>query len=395
MSPPTTNGRVAPAPGNGSQIDFDRLRAEHHRTCVAVMDDLDLDALVVGREATIQYVSGARRFWTEGANPFNPGCVMIAGSGLVYLMSTWADGVPAEIGHDQLYGMTWNGATLAAELAAIPGLSESRRIGVDAMTPGAARLLHAVAPKADIEDASAVLTERRRIKTPDEQACIRVAATVADSALAHALAGLRPGVRGRELTGRVAERMAGLGVTTPDLEAVFSSSSPGGQAPVDELPAGALVSCHVGAIYAGYEGEVVRTWLNPGAKGLAAVPTPGQRSLAERWRALFDRLMEACRPGGNGTDLLAAYEMAGEPLPSGPVAHGVGLGMEPPLIGDGFPADAGATTGFAPGMVLFVSGQVVEPEVGTIVAGETILITEGGHELLTVHGHGPLGGGEG
>jgi Xaa-Pro aminopeptidase len=189
--------------------------------------------------------------------------------------------------------------------------------------------------------------------------------------------------------------MAGLGVTTPDLEAVFSSSSPGVQEPVDELPAGAFVSCHVGAIYAGYEGEVVRTWLNPGATGLGAVPTPGHSRLAERWRALFDRLMEACRPGGNGTDLLAAYEMAGEPLPSGPVAHGVGLGMEPPLIGAGFPADAGATTGFAPGMVLFVSGQVLDPEVGTIVDGETILITEGGHELLTVHSHGPLGGGEG
>jgi Xaa-Pro dipeptidase len=86
--------------------------------------------------------------------------------------------------------------------------------------------------------------------------------------------------------------------------------------------------------------------------------------------------------------------MAGEPLPSGPVAHGVGLGMEPPVIGAGFPADAGASTGFAPVMVLFVSGQVVEPEVGTIVAGDTILITEGGHELLTGHGHGPLGGGE-
>src|SRR5450759_4707218 len=204
MSRPTTNGRLAPPRENGNRIDFDRLRAERHRTCVAVMDDLDLDALVVGREATIQYVSGARRFWTEGANPFNPGCVMIAGSGLVYLMSTWADGVPAEIGHDQLYGMTWNGATLAAELAAIPGLSESRRIGVDAMTPGAARLLHAVAPKADIEDASAVLTERRRIKTPDEQACIRVAAAAAGSALAHALGGLPPGVRQRELSGRLA-----------------------------------------------------------------------------------------------------------------------------------------------------------------------------------------------
>jgi Xaa-Pro aminopeptidase len=69
--------------------------------------------------------------------------------------------------------------------------------------------------------------------------------------------------------------------------------------------------------------------------------------------------------------------------------------MEPPLIGDGFPDDAGATTGFAPGMVLFVSGQVAEPEVGTIVAGETILITEGGHELLTGHGHGPLRSGDG
>jgi Xaa-Pro dipeptidase len=143
-------------------------------------------------------------------------------------------------------------------------------------------------------------------------------------------------------------------------------------------------------MFAGYEGVVARTWVDAPAGGDAAVPSPGQRKLFGRWSKLWEHLASACRPGRTASDLLAAYERAGEPLPAMPVAHGVGLGMDPPLFGVGLPTDAGRNTVLQPGMVLFVVGQVTDPGVGAVLAGETVLITDSGHELLTGHGHGPL-----
>ena len=44
----------------------------------------------------------------------------------MHLLSTWDEGVPPEIGYDDLYRMSWNPANLAADLAKIPGLREAR-----------------------------------------------------------------------------------------------------------------------------------------------------------------------------------------------------------------------------------------------------------------------------
>jgi len=49
----------------------------------------------------------------------------------------------------------------------------------------------------------------------------------------------------------------------------------------------------------------------------------------------------ACRPGAAATDLFAAYEAAGEPLPATPVAYGLGLGFDPPVAVAGHPAHRG------------------------------------------------------
>ena len=44
--------------------------------------------------------------------------------------------------------MTWNPAVMAGVLAAVPGLPEARRVGVDAWSPGFARALVGLAPGA-------------------------------------------------------------------------------------------------------------------------------------------------------------------------------------------------------------------------------------------------------
>ena len=276
-----------------------------------------------------------------------------------------------------------------------------------------------MAPRAQIEDATPLLDEVRRIKTADQRAGIPTSVTVAGSALAHALAGLRPGVPGRRLTGRVAEHMAGLGVTIPDLEGAFWSTSPvlgpvglgrrsgavghgrpsdvreisGSPVSTEALPADALVAAHVGAMFAGYERVVARTCVDPPVGREVAAPTPGQRRLQGRWSALRGHPWPPSGGRGTGSDLcVAAYERVGEAVPTMPVAHGVGLGMEPPMVGKGLPDDTGGSALLRPGMVLFVLGEVADPDTGTVLAGESLLMTDSGHESLTRLGYGSLGG---
>ncbi|HMD46258.1 MAG TPA: M24 family metallopeptidase [Acidimicrobiales bacterium] len=398
----------------GARVDVARLRAQRRAAVLAAMAADDLDALVLGREANARYVSGARRLWTEGPRPFGPGCVVLAATDEIHLLSTWDDGIPAEIDHDHLYGVTWNGATLFGALAAIDGLTGARRIGVDGMSPGMGQMLGALAPGAEVVDASGLLGAVRRTKSPDELACIGTSLAIAEAALADAMASLAPGVTGRELAGRVAARLAELGVTTPDFEATFTSSSPvrgpagrgrrgeglsvGDDPPLRILPTpeafggGALVTGQVGGLYMGYEGLVARTWICPTASGDAA-PTPDQQRLHRRWLGLSERLEAACRPGAAAGGLLGAYQAAGEPVPANVlVAQGVGLGMERPLVGTQVPPDAGATTTLEPGMVLYVTAAVTDRRVGTELAGQTVLVTDAGPQVLSRHSFGPLAG---
>jgi Xaa-Pro aminopeptidase len=58
------------------------------------------------------------------------------------------------------------------------------------------------------------------------------------------------------------------------------------------------------------------------------------------------------------------------------------------------PDDAGRTTELTEGTVLFVTGQVSEPGVGSVLAGDTVLVTGGGAERLGTLGYGPLAGGD-
>jgi Xaa-Pro aminopeptidase len=98
---------------------------------------------------------------------------------------------------------------------------------------------------------------------------------------------------------------------------------------------------------------------------------------------LWDSLVAACQPGAAGSDLLQAYEAVGEALPATPVAHGLGLGFDPPVISADLPATA-AEERLEPGMVLAVTGYVWEPAVGAVFHRDAVLITDDGPEVLTL-----------
>ena len=360
--------------------DGEALRMGRRQRALAQMEAHDIDILVLGRQANVRYVTGAPQLWIAGTRPFGPVCVVVRATGEIFLNSTADEGIPDEIGRDRLYGLAWNPLTLIAVLKNIDGASTARRVGTDAISPTFAKLLPMAFPNAELVDGEVVMRTARRIKTSDEVAAMNTALRVAEAGVAAAVAELRPGLSEQTLAGAVLEAMAAGGVSTPatqDAAWVTSREHPWRRATGDgQVGPGDLVVFAAGALADGYVGEVGRTW------PVGDADDRSTRKLYQRSNELWDSLIAACRPGAAASDLLAAYDRAGEPLPPMAVAHGLGLGFDSPVISRQLPATAEQER-LDPGMVLALTGYVWQEGVGAVLHRDTVLITDSGPELLT------------
>jgi Xaa-Pro dipeptidase len=365
-----------------ARVDFTSLRAQRRAKVLSGMETHDLDALMLGGVGDVHYVSGARQLGRAGVLPFAPVAVVVRETARVHLLSTWDEGVPPDIGRDELYGLSWSPANLATALAAIPGLRDARRVGTDGLTPMFGGLISQRVTSAELVDAAPVLATARRTKTSDEITCLEVASAIAEAALCALEDALAPGVTERELLGVYYERIASLGTPVPPSESVCFATST--QGPVrfrhlaSERPVGdgELVVLAPGALYAGYEAGLARTRV-AGRSG-----PPGTADLASRCARGMDALVAACRPGNSGADLYRAWEGVGNRPSPVALAHGLGLGAEPPLIGLGRGSDATLEEG----MVLGVQSWVVDDGVGGCLERATVRIDSGGPTTMTRYG---------
>jgi Xaa-Pro aminopeptidase len=344
------------------------------------MDAYDLDILVLGRQANIRYVTGAPQLWIAGTRPFGPMCVVVRATGDIYLNSTADEGIPEEIDHDHLYGLAWNPMTLIEVLKNIDGAATAGRVGTDAITPTFAALLPTAFPRAELVDGEPAMRAARRIKTPDEIAAMGPALRVAENGIAAAVSELQPGLSEQTLAGAVLEAMAAGGVSTPatqDAAWVTSREHPWRRAhPNGKVREGDLVAFAAGALAGGYVGEVGRTWPARNTRD------DSTRKLYRRSNTLHDQLIAVCRPGTSTGELLAAYEAAGEPIPPMPIAHGLGMGFDPPVVSETLWA-AGEHDSLEAGMVLAITGYVWQEGVGAVFRQDTVHITDDGADVLT------------
>lgn len=354
------------------------LRFGRRERALAQMEAHDLDVLVLGRQANARYISGVPQLWVAGTRPFGPICVIVRATGEIHLNSTWDEGVPGEISRERLYGLAWNPRNLIAVLQRIEGADSARRVGTDALTPAFASMLPMAFPRAQLVDAEPAMRAARRIKTPDEVAAIRTAVDVAQQGVQAGVNELRVGVSVSSLAGAVLEAMAAGGVCTPatqDAAWISSRSRPFRSSSMGvSIRPGDLVSLSAGALAGGYVGEVART--------VAAADDPSIHRLYQRSEELRERLIAACRPGAYGHELIAAYDAANEPLPPAPIAHGVGMGFDPPVITTQLPR-AVTDECLEAGTVLAVSSYVFEHGIGTVFTRDVVLINDGGPELQT------------
>jgi Xaa-Pro aminopeptidase len=358
--------------------DDETLRLARRARVLAAMEAEGIDVLVVGREGNARYVSGAPRLWTAGSHPFGPGCVFVRASGAVHLLSTWDEGVPEEIPHENLYGISFNRMTFLKVLQNLEGAATARTVATDALSPSAAQLLPKAFPAAEWVDAEPMLRRVRRVKTPEEVEAIRAAVAVAERSLDAVVPALAPGVTERQLTGLFMEAMASEGVTTPagqDVAWITSREHPWHRTSRDEpVRDGDLVGFEAGVVLGGYAGELARTRPVGGR--------PVDAALSDTWHELWDRLLEACRVGASLSGLLEAYDAAGVPAPPMPVARGLGLGFDLPLVTPALPQLA-AEQHLEPGMVFALTGYVWKEGVGALFGQEPLVITEAGPAPLS------------
>jgi len=195
------------------RVDFGQLREARRARVLAEMKARGLDACFFGREANARYVSGVRRLWTAQTRPFAPGCLLVLETGEVELLSFSAsyEDMPAEVGPDHFFPVTWNPMNMVDWFAKTPGVLDARRIGFDGLSPYFEGLLRPLLPDAEFVGVEDMMRELRRHKLPQEISCLRTAAALAESALYAAATEVRPGVSEQHLRAAFLERMCELG----------------------------------------------------------------------------------------------------------------------------------------------------------------------------------------
>lgn len=355
------------------------LRAARRARVLAELEAGGVDILITGREANARYISGAPRLWIAGSRPFGPGCVLVRATGDVHLVSTWDEGIPDDIAHEHLHGITFNSANVLAWLREVDGATTAARVATDGLTPGAARLLPKAFPAAELVDGEDMLRRARRCKTFEEVGAIRASVRIAERALASTEAALAPGSTERRLTAVFMEAMAATGVTTPttqDVAWITSRDHPWRRSSRDApVAAGDLVALDAGVLSGGYVGELGRT---SSVDGVAVAGAP----LLARFDELAERLLAACTVGAPATVLLDAYDAAGVAPPPMPVARGLGLGDDLPLVTHALPRLA-AEQRLEAGMVLALTTFVWQEGLGALYGQEPVVLTPAGPELLS------------
>ena len=267
-------------------------------------------------------------------------------------------------------GSRSNATSFLRVVQTIEGASTALVVATDGLTPWAAQLLPQAFPSAELVDGEPLMRRARQVKTAEEVEAIRASVGVAERALAAAEAALVPGVTERQLTGVFMEAMAAAGVTTPATQDVAWVTSRARGSRDQPVAAGDLVAFEAGVVVGGYSGEVGRTLSVGGDSAFV------RRAGTSCGTGCSRRAVRARVPATSSTRT--------ELPPPMPVARGLGLGFDLPLVTHALPRTA-AEQQLEPGMVLALTAYVWEEGVGAVYGQEPVVITAAGPDLLSTN----------
>jgi Xaa-Pro dipeptidase len=264
--------------------------------------------------------------------------------------------------------MELGGATLAAELAAIP-------------EPLAAALRERVG--ATLVDVGPALTRARATKTAEEVVQLRACAELTAVGQRMAIEAARPGMTELELFGAIRGAIeAEVGspfVLGVDLASgVERTATVMGGPGTRRLQAGDPVLCDLGPRVGGYWGDSCNTFV-------LGAPSGGLRALHEAASEAIGRAVEVIRPGVAAGEIDALVR---EPITRAGFANPLHIGHGIGTANFEFPRVVpGETARLEPGMVLMIEPGAYEPGVGGVRLEWMFLVTGSGNEVMSPYEH--------
>jgi Xaa-Pro dipeptidase len=232
-----------------------------------------------------------------------------------------------------------------------------------------------------LEDATALLDRLLMHKLPAEIAALRRAAQMADDAYAVFRDTVKPGRRQYEVVADIEAYLRRRGC--PDNFMIIGSGGKDvfGMTPPSErrIAPGDLVTTELTPAVAGYFAQICRTLV-------VGKATDAQRRAFDVFREALAAGIAAVRPGVTAADVARAendvfrkHGLGEDTTSKWTRVRGHGLGLfcdsKPHLLED-------VDTPLAPGMALIVHPNTYHPEVGYVVLGDAVVVTETGVEVL-------------
>jgi Xaa-Pro aminopeptidase len=321
----------------------DDVAAARRARLAAVMARHEVGAVLLATPHLGAFASGARRVQVAGSGGSLPWVVVRAGEPPV-VFTPDPDGAGGALAEP----LCWDRERQLDRIAALVG-DVRGRIACDVVAPALAARLGR-----ELVDAAPLLAEAVAPRSRAEVAAIEAALATARAALRAAVAAATPGVAVARLVGAFTGAMAPAGFPLGEGR-VWRNGTRLDAA--DVLADGDVVACEMGLVRDGHAGVAGDTLAIGGA------------ALAEERRAWFTALCalaKRCRAGAVSADLCAAARTA-DAGQQGLLAHGLGVGVEPPWID----LAAGDATPLRAGTVL-----VLAPVVGAFRATRALLVSD-------------------
>jgi Xaa-Pro aminopeptidase len=241
--------------------------------------------------------------------------------------------------------------------------------------------LRQAAPDLPLAPLGRVAERLRQVKDEDEIGLLREACAISDRALADLLSEIRPGLTEREVGWALEQRVRAHGGEALAFEPIVASgpnSARPHHRPTDRvIERGDFLKIDFGARHQGYHADITRTFV------VAAPPAGWQRDVYDLVARAQQAGREALAPGADVKVVDEAARSVVKKAGHGPhfphgLGHGVGLEIhEAPTIGyyaEGI-LDAGMPVTVEPGVYL--------PGRGGVRIEDTLVVRDGGPELLT------------
>ncbi len=387
------------------QIDWDRLHKERRARVVAAMKKRGVDGIIVMRGASGDYISGTTDLHVYGGASAGR-TVYMTPDGQVWTTVIVPDWVPKDIPDSHLLDLPWDVNLIAKHVqqafgtVAVKGakiaVALGQRQGWDVLTE--------VLRGCTVVDGDELLEEAMLTKTQDELLILKQALAITESALYDVVRGLRPGVREIELMAAYHKRAGAMGSSAAENEASFCltprfkdprfghfTGAPYNRLTTVErsLEDGDLVYISAGARWGDYTAEIGRTWYCT----FETKPPQAALDLYKQWNEAFRQMLEVCKPGKTAADLRRACKGVGL-LPDRYVAHGMGMGFQPPIVGTYLGEAVEERYELRQDMILVLEPYTWKEGIGGFQAKQMVHITANGPEVWGQFPMGPLAGQE-